>query len=58
VALAAALGRLLDDVDLRVRLSARARRLIEQRFDVDHNVAGWRDVVLTEVPDARRVRVR
>jgi colanic acid/amylovoran biosynthesis glycosyltransferase len=58
VTLAAALARLLDDVDLRMRLAARARLLIEERFDIDHNVAGWRDVVLTEVPHAHRVRVR
>ena len=58
VTLAAALARLLDDVDLRMRLAARARLLIEDRFDIDHNVAGWRDVVLAEVPGAHRVRVR
>jgi glycosyltransferase involved in cell wall biosynthesis len=36
-ALAAALGRLLDDPDLRVRLAARGRRLIEAEFDIHRN---------------------
>jgi len=63
-ALAQALGRLLDDAALRVRLAAGARRRIEERFDIDRNTAAWRAVVLAgdhderEVGDARRVRVR
>ena len=44
--LAAAIARLLDDADLRVSLAAGARRLVEERFDVDRNAAQWRDVVL------------
>ena len=56
--LAAALARLLHDDDLRVALADRARRLIEQRFDVDHNVADWRAVVLREGSRASRARVR
>jgi glycosyltransferase involved in cell wall biosynthesis len=38
-ALAAALGRLLDDADLRVRFAAAARELVELEFDV-HRQAG------------------
>jgi glycosyltransferase involved in cell wall biosynthesis len=45
-ALAAALGRLLDDTGLRLRLAVHARRLIEERFDVDVTTAQWREVVL------------
>jgi glycosyltransferase involved in cell wall biosynthesis len=45
-ALAAALGRLLDDTGLRLRLAVHARRLIEERFDVDATSADWREVVL------------
>ena len=61
-ALAAALASLLDDAELRVRLASEARRLIEERFDVDRNVAAWRGAVLggaarEEIADARRVRV-
>jgi len=57
VELAAALGRLLDDINVRVELAARARLLMEERFDVHHNVAGWRNVVLKGVPDASRLRL-
>lgn len=57
-ALAAALGRLLDDAALRVELAQHARELIEDRFDVDRNAVGWRAVVLEEVADADRVRLR
>lgn len=42
VALANAIARLLNDVDLRVDLSQRARCLIEQDFDVDSNAAKLR----------------
>jgi colanic acid/amylovoran biosynthesis glycosyltransferase len=46
VGLAHALGRLLDDADLRVRLAKAARRLIEQRFDIAETSADWRAAVL------------
>ena len=42
VALAAALGRLLDDAALRVALAGRARSLVEQSFDVHHQAARLR----------------
>ena len=42
-ALAAALQRLLDDADLRVDLATRARRLIEQDFDIRRNAARLRE---------------
>lgn len=45
-ALAAALARLLDDAQLRVRLATAARDHVETHFDVDRNAALWRDVVL------------
>src|SRR4051812_273400 len=65
VALAEALGRLIDDAALRVRLAAGARRRIEERFDIDRNAAAWRGVVLghrsttepEEACDARGIRV-
>ncbi len=63
-ALACALGRLLDDSDLRVRLATAARTLIEQRFDGIETSARWRAAVLaeppshTEVSRADRLRVR
>ena len=57
LALAAALTLLLEAGELRVALARRARRLIEERFDVDRNVADWRRVVLEEVPDADRLRL-
>ena len=41
-ALAAALKRLLDDADLRIHLATRARRLIEQDFDIHRNAAQLR----------------
>jgi len=43
-ALAAAIGRLLEEPDLRVRLAGRARRLIEAEFDVRRNAAHLREV--------------
>jgi hypothetical protein len=52
-----ALDLLLQDAELRVALATRARRLIEERFYVYHNVAGWQSVFLGEVRDANRVRV-
>ena len=63
-ALACALGRLLDDTDLRVRLATAARTLIEQRFNGIETSARWRAAVLakpssqTEVGRADRLRVR
>ncbi len=63
-ALAAALGRLLDDADLRVRLATGARKLIERRFDITQTTARWRAAVLAgrdeeEVTTgADRVRLR
>lgn len=64
-ALATALGRLLDDADLRVALATAARTLIEQRFDAAETSARWRAAVLArpslagEVSqDADRLRVR
>ena len=41
-ALADALERMLDDADMRCRISENARRLIEQDFDVDRNAARLR----------------
>lgn len=38
-ALAAALERLFDDAELRVRLAARARRMIERDFDIHQNAS-------------------
>ena len=52
-----AIARLLDGEELRMSLAAQARKLIEERFDVDRNVADWRDVVLEEVHGADRLRV-
>jgi glycosyltransferase involved in cell wall biosynthesis len=43
-ALAAAIGRLLQETDLRVRLADRARRLVEAKFDVNRNAAQLREV--------------
>lgn len=51
-ALAAALEQLLDDADLRVRLAANARRLMETDFDIDRNAARIRAVF--EEPVRRR----
>ena len=45
-ALAAALERLLDDAELRVRLARAARELVEERFDVHANAERWRALVL------------
>jgi glycosyltransferase involved in cell wall biosynthesis len=44
--LADALGRLLDDEELRVLLARAARRLIEARFDAEETSACWRAAVL------------
>lgn len=57
IALASALALVLGAEDLRVALARGARQLIEERFDVDRNVADWRHVVLEEVPDADRLRL-
>jgi colanic acid/amylovoran biosynthesis glycosyltransferase len=46
-ALARALGALLDDADLRVRLARAARRVVEKRFGIVETSAAWRAVVLT-----------
>jgi colanic acid/amylovoran biosynthesis glycosyltransferase len=43
-ALAAAIGRLLEEPDLRVRLADRARPLVEAAFDVNRNAAQLREV--------------
>jgi glycosyltransferase involved in cell wall biosynthesis len=43
-ALATAIGRLLAERDLRVRLAERARRLVEANFDVRRNAALLREV--------------
>lgn len=51
-ALAAALEQLLDDADLRLRLAANARRLMETDFDIDRNAARIRAVF--EEPVRRR----
>jgi colanic acid/amylovoran biosynthesis glycosyltransferase len=64
--LAAALARLLDDAELRVRLAGAARRRIEARFDADETSACWRTAVLGAPPlageevngHANRLRVR
>lgn len=57
IALASALALVLGAEDLGVALARGARQLIEERFDVDRNVADWRHVVLEEVPDADRLRL-
>jgi glycosyltransferase involved in cell wall biosynthesis len=41
-ALAIAIGRLLDDGELRCRLARNARALIEREFDIDRNTARLR----------------
>lgn len=64
--LAAALGRLLDDADLRTGLASAARTLIEERFDAARTSARWRAAVLDSPSvageevngHADRVRVR
>jgi len=45
VALAGALERLLDDADLRVRLAANARRLVEEEFDIGRNAGRLRELL-------------
>jgi glycosyltransferase involved in cell wall biosynthesis len=47
VALAAATERLLDDPDLRTRIAAKARRLVERRFDVRRNAAELRELFVS-----------
>ncbi|TVR58150.1 MAG: colanic acid biosynthesis glycosyltransferase WcaL [Candidatus Competibacteraceae bacterium] len=51
-ALADALQRLLDDADLRVDLATRARRLIEQDFDIRRNAAQLREWFAVAARDA------
>ena len=46
-ALAAAIGRLLEEPDLRIRLADRARRLVEAEFDVNRNAAQLRELFRT-----------
>ena len=55
-ALAAALGRLLDDPALRVRLASEARRMIEAEFDIDANAARLRSVFGAQQPAAEALR--
>jgi glycosyltransferase involved in cell wall biosynthesis len=50
-ALAAALGRLLDDPELRVRLAEGARRLIEDEFDIRRNTERRRAIFQTAAQD-------
>jgi glycosyltransferase involved in cell wall biosynthesis len=47
VALAAATERLLDDPDLRTRIAAKARRLVESRFDVRRNAGELRELFVS-----------
>lgn len=42
--LAAAIGRLLDDADLRVRLAGAARQLVENEFDIRRNAGLMREL--------------
>jgi colanic acid/amylovoran biosynthesis glycosyltransferase len=46
-ALAAAVGRLLEEPDLRARVADRARRLVEAEFDVNRNAAQLRELFQT-----------
>jgi glycosyltransferase involved in cell wall biosynthesis len=46
-ALAAAIGRLLEEPNLRDRLADRARRLVEAEFDVNRNAAQLREMFQT-----------
>ena len=46
-ALAAAVGRLLEEPDLRARLAERARRLVEAEFDVNRNATQLRELFQT-----------
>jgi glycosyltransferase involved in cell wall biosynthesis len=48
-ALAGSLQRLLADSDLRLRLSTQARKVIEDRFDLQANFARLRDLLLEMV---------
>jgi glycosyltransferase involved in cell wall biosynthesis len=50
--LAAALQRLLDDADLRVKLALAAREAVERDFDIHRNAAKLRDVFFEERRDA------
>lgn len=56
-ALAAAIGRLLDDTALRERIARAARTLIERDFDVDRNAALLRSL-FADAQDATPVRLR
>jgi colanic acid/amylovoran biosynthesis glycosyltransferase len=49
-ALAAAIEQLLSNPDLRARLAARARSLIEREFDVHRNAAQLREIFATSLP--------
>jgi glycosyltransferase involved in cell wall biosynthesis len=53
-ALAAAVERLLDDADLRVRLATQARRFMEAEFDIHRNTERRR--AMFRAPDAVRLR--
>ena len=48
--LAVALGRLLDDAELRQKLAGRARQLIEGRFDIRRNTAELRELFRADKP--------
>ncbi len=55
--LADAIERLLDDVSLRRRLAQRARRLIEQEFDIHRNAAAVRELFAAQAKvDAPPIR--
>ena len=55
MALATALKRLLTDPDLRVRLAAQARQLIESEFDIHRNAAAVRALFGTVEPVEEKV---
>ncbi|MDJ0708620.1 MAG: glycosyltransferase family 4 protein [Leptolyngbyaceae cyanobacterium MO_188.B28] len=55
MALATALKRLLADPDLRVRLAAQARHLIESEFDIHRNADAVRALFGTVEPTAKKV---
>jgi glycosyltransferase involved in cell wall biosynthesis len=54
--LASALGKLLDDRMLRVRLAVQARRLIEAKFDIHRNAACIRGIFAKAGPASEAVR--
>jgi glycosyltransferase involved in cell wall biosynthesis len=56
LALAAAIERLLDDADLRVRLARAARQLVEQDFDIHKNTERLRTLFRTASSTVRRSR--